>query len=94
MQVLIYPLSSICYFIIKLNQNLVLRHVDGRHASPLGSYLAACVFYGVLFAISPEGLPGSFFYKNKLWLDLDDDTTTLLQKIAWETVAEMEFINP
>ena len=80
--------------ILKLNQNLVLHHRDGRHANPVGSYLAACVFYCVLFTTSPEGLPGSFFHKNKLWLDLDDETAALLQKTAWETVAQIHSNSP
>lgn len=30
---------------------------DGSHPSPIGTYLAACVFYATLFGRSPEGLP-------------------------------------
>lgn len=74
----------------KLDPGLRLHHHDGRHANPVGSYLAACVFYCVLFARSPEGLPGSFYYKKKSWLDLDQGTAALLQKTAWQTVKTME----
>jgi hypothetical protein len=81
------PVGSAWDAILKLNQNLVLHHRDGRHANPMGSYLAACVFYSVLFDKSPEGLPGSFFHKGKQWLDLDKDTAALLQRTAWETVS-------
>ncbi len=64
-----------------------LYHRDGRHAGPAGSYLTACVFYSVLFDTSPEGLPGSFFFKGKHRVDLEKDRASLLQKVAWETVS-------
>ena len=64
-----------------------LYHRDGRHASPVGSYLTACVFYAVVFNTSPEGLPGSFYLKGKMWVDLEKDRASLLQKVAWETVS-------
>ena len=64
-----------------------LYHRDGRHANPIGSYLTACVFYSVLLNKSPEGLPGSFFYKGKKWVDLEKDSASLVQKVAWETVS-------
>jgi hypothetical protein len=64
-----------------------LHHPDGRHANPAGSYLTACVFYGVLFNTSPEGLPGDFYHKGKKRLDLKKDQALLLQKVAWRTVS-------
>ena len=62
-----------------------LYHHDGRHANPAGSYLAACVFYSVLFKATPEGLPGTFSYKGKKRLELAEDQAQLLQRNAWET---------
>jgi hypothetical protein len=67
-----------------------LHHRDGRHANPVGSYLTACVFYSILFNTSPEGLPGTFFHKGKKRVDLDKDKGLFLQKIAWETVRNVE----
>ena len=67
-----------------------LHHRDGRHANPVGSYLTACVFYSILFNTSPEGLPGTFYYKGKMRLDLNKDKALFLQKIAWETVRNVE----
>ena len=67
-----------------------LHHRDGRHANPAGSYLTACVFYSILFSTSPEGLPGAFYHKGKNRLDLDKDKALFLQKIAWETVRNVE----
>ena len=70
-----------------------LYHRDGRHANPVGSYLAACVFYSVLFSASPEGLAGTFHHKGKTWLDLEKYQASLLQRVAWQTVSNMEQTN-
>jgi hypothetical protein len=51
---------------------------DGSHPTKVGTYLAACVFYAVIFGQSPEGIE----YTG----GLDDDLATQLQTIAWETV--------
>lgn len=80
------PVGQAWQAIQRINPDLDLHHRDGRHANPIGSYLTACVFYCVLFNTSPEGLPGSFFYKDKLWLDLEKERAFLLKKTAWETV--------
>jgi hypothetical protein len=69
---------------------LDLYHPDGRHANPIGSYLAACVFYAVVFNTSPEGLPGAIFIEGKVRLDLDQDTARCMQKIAFDTVDHSE----
>ncbi len=51
---------------------------DGVHPSLAGSYLAACVFYAVIYKKSPEGLG----FK----AGLDVDTASFLQTVASETV--------
>lgn len=51
---------------------------DGIHPSPIGTYLAACVFYAVLYGESPEGI--------KFHNDLPNDIAVYLQKIAKEVV--------
>jgi len=38
------------------NSDMQLWQTDGSHPSRIGSYLAACVFYAVIFMESPEGL--------------------------------------
>jgi hypothetical protein len=38
---------------------LELWQADGSHPSVAGTYLAACVFYALIFRQSPEGLPGA-----------------------------------
>ena len=47
---------------------------DGSHPNPRGTYLAACVFYAVIFAESPEGLDD--------WAGLSNKEGKLLQQIA------------
>jgi hypothetical protein len=71
----------------RIEPELDLHHSDGRHANPAGSYLTACVFYSVLFKISPEGLPAEFYHRDKKRLGLTKDQALLLQKVAWETVS-------
>lgn len=60
------------------NLSLNLWQKDGSHPNKLGTYLAACVFYAVIFRHSPEGLT----YRS----DIPEDTAHLLQKIAAESV--------
>jgi len=51
-----------------------------KHPSPNGSYLAACVFYSVLYGESAEGNPYT--------ATLPAHIAQKLQKTAWETVTE------
>ena len=74
----------------RVNPGLVLYHKDGRHASPAGSYLTACVFYAVLTGKNPEGLPESFFIEGKSRPDQKREQALLLQKMAWDTVRNSE----
>jgi len=68
----------------KLSPELALHHRDGRHASPVGAYLTACVFYSVLTNTSPEGLPAAFGIEGKKRPDQNPAQALLLQKVAWE----------
>ena len=74
----------------KNSSELALHHHDGRHASPVGAYFTACLFYAVLTDTSPEGLPESFFIEGKKRPDQDPDQALLLQKVAWETFRNSE----
>ena len=64
---------------LKEQPTLVLHSADKSHPSKAGTYLAACVFYAVLYGKSPEGLPGKIG-------GLSDEEAKKLQTIAWETV--------
>jgi hypothetical protein len=83
------PVGQAWEAIHRMDPGIELYHQDGRHANPIGSYLSACVFYSVMFNTSPEGLPGSFNYKGKVWVDLEKGRASLLQKVAWETVSTL-----
>ena len=54
-----------------------LYDTDGSHPSPVGSYLAACVFVAALWAKNPSGAPVPDALKMK------SEDATLLQKAAW-----------
>ncbi len=69
----------------KSSPGLELHHKDGRHASPAGAYLTACVFYAVLTRTSPAGLPASFLIEGKLRPQQDEVQALKLQQAAWET---------
>jgi hypothetical protein len=49
---------------------------DSVHPTPLGTYLAACVFYSVIYGASPVGLSGEM-------AGLDAATAKELQETAW-----------
>ena len=72
------------------HSNMELHHSDGRHASPVGAYLTACVFYSLLTGNSPEGLPAKFFLDGKFRPDQDREQAAMLQKTAWKTVSKSE----
>jgi hypothetical protein len=74
--------------------NLVL-HKDDHQPNPAGTYLTACVFYAALLKQSPEGLPNQlkregFFGIRSLWVRLPEEEAKTIQRLAWETVQEVE----
>lgn len=65
---------------IRKRPDLNLYRKDGSHPNPLGTYLAACVFYAALTGESPLGLSNG-------GLDIiSNENAAFLQGIAWETV--------
>jgi len=83
------PVGPAWEAIHRIDPGIELYHRDGRHANPTGSYLTACVFYSAMFNTSPEGLPGGLYFKGKMWVDLEKDRASLLQKTAWDTVSNL-----
>lgn len=55
---------------------------DHRHPTPAGSYLAACLFYRVLFGVPSAGLPNRIVWKEHCLVDLPQLEAAALQKIA------------
>ncbi len=64
---------------IRTHKSPVLHDKDGSHPSMAGSYLAACVFFSVLFNASAVGI-----VSNVKGLGRTDET--LLQETAWAAV--------
>ncbi|MBL8797966.1 MAG: SGNH/GDSL hydrolase family protein [Planctomycetia bacterium] len=66
---------------LKADPKRELHVKDMSHPNKAGSYLAACVFYAVIYHKSPEGLPGKP-------ADLTDEAAKPLQAIAWQVVQQ------
>lgn len=62
----------------KDNPQMNLWQDDGSHPAVQGTYLAACVFYAVIFQESPQGL--------SYWDGLSQTDAEWLQKVAADTV--------
>jgi len=75
------PIAPVGYawsLVTKQNPQLDLWQGDGSHPNEQGTYLAASVFYAVIFHQSPQGLT--------FRADLSSDTAQFLQTIAADTV--------
>ena len=59
-----------------------LYEIDGRHPSPSGSYLAACLIYAMVYHTSPVGLPTTAHFKDQVWFSPDDGDPMQLQQAA------------
>ncbi len=55
---------------------------DGSHASPAGSYVAACVFFATLTGQSPVGLPARIVEAGQVLAHLPTDAAEALQRFA------------
>ena len=78
LNVIIAPVGVAWQRAIEQSAQFDLWQTDGSHPSLTGSYLAACVFYAVVFQESPEGLA--------YVAGLDEEVGNQLQSIAAETV--------
>ena len=90
---LIAPVGPAWAKVLKQRPNLEMYQVDGSHPSSAGTYLAACVFYNVLYGASPAGLPGTVVGKKQdgkvdTLVALSEEDASLLQQTARQTVQE------
>lgn len=73
-----------------LRPDIELYHPDGSHPSPAGTYLTACVFYGVLTGQSPVGLPPRIISKDRngdpLYLNIQTEEDALFFQLVAEDV--------
>lgn len=79
LNVVLVPVGSAFDRSLDARPDILLHAQDGIHPSREGTYLAACVFYTVLYGQSPEGL----HYK----MGLSEKAATFLQQVAYRTVA-------
>ena len=75
---LIIPVGSAWQSVLALPDQPVLHDKDDSHPSPAGSFLAACVFFGMLFEEDPSGVALDI-------AGLDSAEIQLLEKAAWKT---------
>jgi len=77
----------------ELRPGFPLYFPDGSHQSALGTYLAACVFYGVITGRTPVGLPNRLISEDKhgekIYLQIQTMEDALFcQKVAEEIINE------
>jgi hypothetical protein len=72
------PVGTAWETFLRAHDRPALHDRDLSHPSPAGSYLAACVFFAVLFGESPVGLPHEAAGPG-------DGDAARLQETAWET---------
>jgi uncharacterized protein DUF4886 len=73
----VVPVGSAWLTVVKEHPELSLWQEDGSHPSEQGTYLAACVFYAVIFHESPDGL--------NYHASLSSEDSKLLQSVASRT---------
>ncbi len=67
--------------------SLALYEEDKSHPTPLGSYLAACVFYATFFGESPVGLSAKLTTAGgEVLVELPEAQARLVQSVAWDVV--------
>lgn len=87
----IVPVGPAWQLALQQRPGIRLFEPDGSHPSPLGSYLSACVFYGILTGRSPLGLPNQLLTTDRegepLYLNIvHPDDALFCQLVAAEAI--------
>lgn len=87
----IIPVGMVWQRAIQLRPDINLYDEDGSHPSTLGTYLTACVVYGVLSGQTPVGLPNRLSTTDaegeKLYINIQSSQSALFcQKVAEEII--------
>jgi hypothetical protein len=82
----VVPAGMAWHSALKRMPGLVLHEKDGSHPNPLGTYLAACVFYVSLFGKSPVGLAVDPAVSGKF----EAEVIKQIQQIAWSMVKDQK----
>ena len=77
------PVSRAWQRVLQSEPGIELYDTDGEHASPSGSYLAACVFYAIIQGTSPVDLPCRISVNGEVLADISEDYANSIQKAAW-----------
>lgn len=80
------PVGMVWEKILRDQPAIKLYAPDSRHASSAGSYVAALVFYTLIFNASPEGLPGKIVVQNNKVAELSSQIAEFLQKKVAEVL--------
>jgi hypothetical protein len=94
---IVAPVGPAWQIVARERPDLALYEADGSHPAPIGSYLAACLFYTILYQQSPIGLSPRLFSSQfdtpregaiVELAPLDQADAAYLQRAAWTTVTE------
>lgn len=105
LKALLAPVGPAWQKAFKEDARLVFHNEDKSHPNAAGSYMAACVFYALIYGKSPEklshrlsglsvndsGVVGS--EKTEL-VNLEKSAAALIQRIAWQTVKQVKTAAP
>ena len=84
---MLFPVSSAWSLVLTRDPTIGLYAVDGLHATPSGSYLAALVIYSRLFGRSPVGLPASLRLRSGASIVVPVATAPVLQRAAADALS-------
>jgi hypothetical protein len=79
----VIPVADAWHRAIKQHPQLDLYDEDGSHASPAGTYLAACVFFAALTGLTTAELPARIETGGATLADLDPGWAVELQRVAF-----------
>jgi hypothetical protein len=84
---LLFPVGAAWLAAWRRDSTLALYSPDGLHPSAAGSYLAALVMYGALYARSPVGLPSRVRLASGVQIGVTPEVASVLQAAAAEALA-------
>jgi hypothetical protein len=102
---LVAPVGLAWQKAFKEDASLIFHTEDKSHPNAAGSYMAASVFYALIYGRSPEKLTGRITghgvndsgtvseVKSEL-VNLDKSAAALIQRIAWQTVRQVKSAAP
>jgi hypothetical protein len=86
------PVGIAWKLIHEANPSLKLYDSDGSHPSPVGSYVAACVFYSTFYQKSPLGLSRRIYISqdgNRIELQsLSKTDAETIQRSVWQVISK------